>query len=101
VVLALIGHGTRACLALDLLASKHSLRLFRVLTQTVKRFGTPTSLRTDNEAVFTSRLFRSAFKALGIRPQRSDKHCPWQNGRIERFFGTFKSVIRQVCVENR
>ena len=100
-VLGVIDHGTRACLALHLLESKHSLRLVQILLQTIKRFGKPKSLRTDNEAVFTSGLFRSTLKALGIRHQRSDKHCPWQNGRVERFFGTFKSVIRKTCVESR
>ncbi|MEE9327441.1 MAG: integrase core domain-containing protein [Cocleimonas sp.] len=25
--------------------------------------------------------------------QTIDKHCPWQNGRIERFFGTLKSTL--------
>jgi len=100
-ILAIVDHGTRACLALHPLESKHSLRLVQVLTQTVKRFGVPITLRTDNEAVFTSLLFRSALKLMGVRHQRSDKHCPWQNGRVERFFGTFKTVIRKVCVENR
>lgn len=27
-------------------------------------------------------------------------HCPWQNGRIERFFGTFKEKIQQVALPN-
>jgi len=99
-ILAIIDHGTRACLALHPLESKHSLNLVQVLTQTVKQFGLPKTLRTDNELVFTSWLFRSTLNILGIRHQRSDKHCPWQNGRVERFFGTFKAIIRQVCVEN-
>ena len=27
-------------------------------------------------------------------------HRPWQNGRIERFFGTFKAHIRQILIED-
>lgn len=31
----------------------------------------------------------------GIRHQRSDPGCPWQNGRIERLFGTLKQKLNQ------
>ena len=34
-----------------------------------------------------------AFFILGIKHQTIDKYSPWQNGRIERFFGTFKSHL--------
>ena len=49
------------------------------------------NLRTDNEAVFTSRLFCTALQILGIAHQRNDLGCPWQNGRIERLLGTLKA----------
>ncbi|QEW08490.1 integrase core domain-containing protein [Nitrincola iocasae] len=35
-----------------------------------------------------------------MRHQTTEKHCPWQNGRIERFFGTFKTHIRQILIED-
>jgi putative transposase len=28
-------------------------------------------------------------------------HCPWQNGRIERFFGTFKRAISQIQISSK
>ena len=43
--------------------------------------------------VFCSRLFRGVLALLGIRHQRTDPGCPWQNGRIERFFGTLKAKL--------
>ncbi len=51
----------------------------------------------------SSRLFRSVLVLAGIRHQRSDPHCPlrlrsgqaWQNGRIERLFGTLKQKLDQ------
>lgn len=43
--------------------------------------------------VFCSRLFDQALDKLNIRHQCIDKGCPWQNGRIERLFGTFKERI--------
>ena len=63
----------------------------------IGKYGTPKFLRTDNESIFTSRLFRGALFLLGIRQQRSDPGCPWQNGRVERFFGTLKNKLD--CLE--
>ncbi|MEO1333954.1 MAG: integrase core domain-containing protein, partial [Myxococcota bacterium] len=31
---------------------------------------------------------------LGIKHQRTLLQAPWQNGRIERFFGTLKSALK-------
>ena len=28
------------------------------------------------------------------------KHCPWQNGRIERLFGTLKATIKHLPKQN-
>jgi transposase InsO family protein len=55
--------------------------------------GKPKVLRTDNEACFCSRRFRWGLRLLGIRHQRSDLGCPWQNGRVERFFLTLKQKL--------
>jgi transposase InsO family protein len=30
---------------------------------------------------------------LRIRHRRTEPHCPWQNGRVERFFGTPKAKL--------
>ncbi len=61
--------------------------------QAVKRYGRPQFLRTDNEAVLVSRLFRLGLWLLGIRQQRIQPGCPWQNGRVERFIGTVKREL--------
>lgn len=63
-------------------------------------FGKPKAIRTDNEAVFVSRTFRLALLLLGIRHQRADPGCPWQNGRIERFFGTLKDKLDRLAVDS-
>ena len=55
VALALVDHGSRACLRLQSLTNKSSMRLLKELAQTVRRYGRPTFIRTDNEAVFVSR----------------------------------------------
>lgn len=93
IVIGLIDHGSRACLALRELRSRSAITLLRALLDTIERFGRPRVLRTDNEAVFVSRLFRFALLFLGIRHRRTAPLAPWQNGRIERFFATFKDRI--------
>lgn len=91
--LAILDHGSRACLRLKWLSDKSSWTLLQELVQAVKRYGRPTFLRTDNEAVFVSRLFRWGLWMLGIRQQRIQPGCPWQNGRVERFIGTVKREL--------
>ena len=92
-VLGLLDHGSRACLTLRELRTRTAVALLRALLDAIERFGTPRSLRTDNDPVFTSRLFRFGLFLLAIRHQRIAPFAPWQNGRIERFFGTFKDRI--------
>jgi hypothetical protein len=36
---------------------------------------------------------RITLTALGIRHQRTERHAPWHNGRIGRFFATLKSAL--------
>ncbi|THJ09763.1 MAG: transposase family protein [Nitrospira sp. CG24C] len=92
--LAILDHASRACLRLQRLSDKSSWTLLQEVIQVVKRYGRPTFLRTDNEAVLVSRLFRIGLWLLGIRQQRIEPGCPWQNGRVERFIGTVKRELR-------
>ena len=91
--LAILDHASRACLRLQRLSDKSSWTLLQELVQAVKRYGRPQFLRTDNEAVLVSRLFRLGLWLLGIRQQRIEPGCPWQNGRVERFIGTVKRAL--------
>jgi transposase InsO family protein len=93
-ILGLVEHGSRANLCLHGLKDKASITLLRHLLDAIEKYGKPKYLRTDNEAVFTSRVFHFGLWLLGIRHQRTDKGCPWMNGRIERLFGTLKGKLR-------
>jgi transposase InsO family protein len=93
--LAIVDHASRACLRLQSLPDKSSMRLLQELVHTVTQYGLPRFIRTDNEAVFVSRLFRLGLWLLGIHQQRIEPGCPWQNGRVERFIGTVKRALRQ------
>lgn len=94
--LAILDHASRACLRVQRVSDKSSWTLLQELAQAVKRYGRPQFLRTDNEAVLVSRTFRFGLWWLGIRQQRIEAGCPWQNGRVERFIGTVK---RELCQE--
>ena len=92
-VLGVLDHGTRASLRLTELRTRTTIAILRVLLDLFERFGRPRFFRTDNESIFSSPLLPAALWTLGIRHKRTDPFCPWQNGRIERFFGTFKERI--------
>jgi putative transposase len=98
--LAILDHASRACLRLQRLSDKSSWTLLRELVHTMKQYGRPQFLRTDNEAVLVSRLFRLGLWLLGIRQQRIEPGCPWQNGRVERFIGTVKRELKQEPLTN-
>lgn len=94
-ILGIVEHKSRQGLGLSVLKDKASITILRCLLDAVEHYGKPRFLRTDNEPVFTSRLFRFGLWLIGIRHQRIDKSCPWQNGKIERFFGTLKEKLDQ------
>ncbi len=99
-ILGIVDHGSRLSVALRALADKSTITLLRALLETVERYGKPVAIRTDNESCFTERLFRLVLWVLGIRHQRTELHCPWQNGRVERFFGTLKEKLDHWSVDS-
>ena len=95
-LLGIVDAGSRACLALQHTPTKASISILRYLLDCIERYGKPKAIRTDNEICFNSALFNAALWLLGIQHQTTQVCCPWQNGRIERFFGTFKRYAKQV-----
>ncbi len=58
---------------------------------------------TDNAKNYTvSRDFADAVEALGVKHRRIRPHCPWQNGKVERFNRTLQTewAYRQVFTSN-
>lgn len=99
-VLGVCEHYSRLSLALRRIPNKASITLLRTLLDIVEVFGAPQVVRTDNEAMFTSRLFRIGLRLMGIRHQTIALHSPWQNGRIERLFGTCKAAFKKIAITN-
>ena len=92
-LLGVIDHGSRKPLALQF-ADKSVKTVLAVLTGLIKTSGKLISSRTD------ALYFAPAMRRLRIRHRRTAPHSPWMNGRIERFFGTFKQAIRQIETHN-
>ena len=97
-ILGVVDHGARACLRLSDLADKRSATILRELCSAFRRFGLPARIRVDNEACFNSHLMKATMALLGITLQTTEPHCPWQNGRIQRFFGTLKRHLDRIAI---
>ena len=93
--LGIIDHGSRALMCLQTLNKRNSWTLLGYLCLAIGRYGKPRKLRSDNEAVFNSFVFESFLRMAGIQKQAMNLHSPWQNGRMERAFGTLKPVLVQ------
>jgi len=99
-LIGVIDHGSRKNLALSFI-DKSAGSVLQLIKSLVAAFGKPKAVRTDNDGAFVSEEFEAGLKSLGNRHQKSDPHAPWQNGRIERFFGTFKSAIRHIQIDTK
>ncbi|HWH82072.1 MAG TPA: DDE-type integrase/transposase/recombinase [Burkholderiaceae bacterium] len=93
-VLAILDAGSRKLLRLEVLPTKCALVVLGHLLIAFGSFGLPAVLRTDNEAMFRSRLWLAMLKALGVLHRRGPPRQPWRNGRIERVIGTLKATLR-------
>ena len=97
-ILGIVDHGSRFNIVLKYIDNKSSKRLLFEIYLAVKEYGRPEYIRTDNDIIFKSKLFKLGLKLMGIKHQTTDIGCPWMNGRIERFFGTLKEKLNQILV---
>ena len=97
-ILGIVDHGSRLAVSLLPLRDLCTVTILRALLTAIETYGKPRFLRTDNAAQFHSRLFRFALALLGIRQRYSRPGCPWENGRIEKFFGTLKERLNRLTV---
>ena len=95
-IFGVLDSGTRALVALKHLHTKSTINILITLLETIKLYGKPQSIRSDNEIVFTSRLMKFTLWVLGIKRQTTQIASPWQNGKIERLFGTMKQAFKNL-----
>ena len=98
--IGIIDHGSRLALRLQMLSRRRSWSMLGHLCLAIARHGKPRKLRTDNEAIFNSWVLEGFLKLAGIQHQTTQKHAPWQNGRIERLFGTLDPLLKQLVMPN-
>lgn len=89
-IFGIIDSGTRTLLTLKHLPTKSTINIIRAILDIIETYNKPKILKSDNEKVFTSKLMKFTLWLLHIKHQRTDIASPWQNGKIERLFGTFK-----------
>ncbi len=94
-VLGIIEHHSRKA-SLIPIKQKNSITILRTLLDILETTPKPEFIRTDNEICFNSKLIKFGLFILGIKKQTTQKHCPWQNGRVERLFGTLKATIKHL-----
>jgi putative transposase len=99
--IGMLDHGSRLVLCLQTLLKRNSWAMLGHLCFAIARHGKPKRLRTDNERVFTSWVFTTFLKLAGIGHQRIQTCAPWQNGRMERLFGTLKPLLRQLLIPSK
>lgn len=99
-MLGVIDHGPRAVLCLTTLLNKRAWTILGYLCLAIGKYGKPRAIRTDNENIFNSVVFCTFLRLTGIRPQQTQVCAPWQNGRIERLFGTLKPLLKQLVIPN-
>lgn len=91
--LGILDAGSRRLLRLKALPRKCTFTILGHLLLAFAEHGLPSCIRSDNEAMFTSRLWRGTLHALAIVHRRGPPAQPWRNGRIERLFATLKASI--------
>ena len=99
-ILGMVDHGSRFALALRRVSHQSAWALLGYVCLAVARYGKPYAIRTDNGGAFAGKVFPWALQVLGIRHQRTLPGHPWQNGRVERFFGTLKHKLNGWAVKN-
>jgi len=95
-IFGIIDNGSRAILYLQRLKDKSTISILKSILNTIELYGKPKIIKSDNEINFKSKLFKFALFILGIKHQTSQVASPWQNGKIERFFGTMKFSFNQL-----
>ena len=83
----------REVLAIEIDTSLPATRIIRTLSQVLELRGKPGKIRMDNGPEFISHKFELWCKEHQINLQYTQPGKPMQNGRVERFNGTYRRDI--------
>ena len=65
-----------------------------LVSQWIARFGIPSEISSDRGTQFTSDLWGSVTKLLGVRHSKTTAYPPQANGLVERFHRHMKAALR-------
>jgi transposase InsO family protein len=99
-VLGIVNHGSRLSIALRPLKRFNAWSLLGCLFLAFGEFGKPNAIKTDNHPVFHAKWIKRVLRWCGVAQRFSAPGKPWQNGRIERFFGTLKASPRDDVIRD-
>jgi transposase InsO family protein len=91
----ILGHERRRLLWFAVTRNPTADWLARQITEAFPWDGAPKYLIRDNDRVFGA-VFKAHVRAMGIRDRPTSFRSPWQNGYVERLFGS----IRRECTDH-
>jgi transposase InsO family protein len=95
IVLGIVDHGSRLNIALRRVRRLNVWTLLGTLFLAFGEHGVPLVLKLDNHPVHHAKWFKRVMRAADVRLRFTELASPWQNGRIERLFGTIKPLLRR------
>ena len=82
------------------LRSINANKIIEILQKFISYFGVPRKICTDQGSNFMSRKFQDFLNSLNIQHSTSTPYHPQSQGKLERFHGTFKTMIRSYCEDS-
>jgi transposase InsO family protein len=98
IVLGIVDHGSRLNIVLRRVRRFNVWTLLGTLFLAFGEHGVPLVLKLDNHPVHHAKWFKRVMRAADVRLRFTELASPWQNGRIERLFGTLKAALRDHAI---
>ncbi|XP_062594943.1 uncharacterized protein LOC134256302, partial [Saccostrea cucullata] len=98
-ILTVIDEATRYPEAFAL-PSCEAERIADTLITLFSRVGIPKTILTDQGSNFTSALLKDLYEKIKIKGITTTPYHQQANGKVERFNGTLKSMLKKLCMEN-
>ena len=95
-ILTMVDYATRYPEAIPL-RSTSSKAVADALIHYFSRVGIPDEIVSDQGSNFVSKVMAQLYEQLGITKIKTSVYHPEANGLVERFNGTLKSMLKEVC----
>ena len=84
---------SRLCCHVQWYSTESTRDLVHGFCQALQKRGLPRALMTDNGAAMTSAEFTTGLSLLGITHDTSLPYCPYQNGKVEKFWANLEGRL--------